>query len=328
MLPLSYSALADTAIVSTQTVDFSGSAVMAIDANSESIRASYIDGTMFRFWPGTSNKIAACITKPSLFRFRSGYKYRVRFRVAVADIGSKFTRLGVAFGIAGGDLFNLDPDAVDFDFTYSDNKRYGYYDVTTLCQADREYSNMALLVEFDTAPGLFNLWVSNFTVEQIDPGKEQANVVGDKIEDQTNQQKGFFEKLGDRIGGFFTDLFNNIMDGLKKLFIPDQEYIVQWAQDMQQFLKDHFGALYAPIDIVTRFINGFFSIDGSEDIAITFPAIEFGDVKLSDPVEFHFSEVTGLFGDLYTTYLYIADVIVIVGFILFCEKKLERILTK
>ena len=103
MLTLSYSALADTAIVSTQTVDFSGSAVMAIDANSESIQASHIDGTMFRFWPGTSNKIAACITKPSLFRFRSGYKYRVRFRVAVADIGSKFTRLGVAFGIAGGD---------------------------------------------------------------------------------------------------------------------------------------------------------------------------------------------------------------------------------
>ena len=170
--------------------------------------------------------------------------------------------------------------------------------------------------------------LSAFTITEQSVTDRFVDGVGDKIEDQTNQQKGFFEKLGDRIGGFFTDLFNNIMDGLKKLFIPDQEYIVQWAQDMQQFLKDHFGALYAPIDIVTRFINGFFSIDGSEDIAITFPAIEFGDVKLSDPVEFHFSEVTGLFGDLYTTYLYIADVIVIVGFILFCEKKLERILTK
>ena len=95
-MPLSYSALADTAIVSTQTVNFSGSAVMAIDGSSNSIQASHIDGTMFRFWPGTSNKIAACITKPSLFRFRSGYKYRVRFRVGMADIGSKFTRLGVA----------------------------------------------------------------------------------------------------------------------------------------------------------------------------------------------------------------------------------------
>lgn len=159
-------------------------------------------------------------------------------------------------------------------------------------------------------------------------GLNSSDQVGDAIDKQTEQQKGFFEKLGDRIGGFFTDLFNNIMDGLKKLFIPDQEYIVQWAGDMQQFLKDHFGALYAPIDIVTRFITGFFSIDGSEDIAITFPAIEFGDVKLSDPVEFHFSEAIGLFGNLYTTYLYIADVIVIVGFILFCEKKLERILTR
>lgn len=325
-MPLSYSALADTAIVSTQKVNFSGASVSAIGASQ--IQSAVIDASMLRFWAGSSNRVAACVKKSSLFRFRAGYKYRVRFKVNVADLGKHFDRIGVSFGVDGGNLENLNPDAVDYDFTFSSDKYTAYYDVTTLCQSDREYSNLAFIMSFDNAPGTFNFWVSQFTVEQIDPGKEQANAVGDKIDNQTEQQKGFFAQLGDRIGGFFTDLFNNIMDGLKKLFIPDQDYIVQWAGDMQQFLKDHFGALYAPIDIVTRFITGFFSIDGSEDIAITFPAIEFGDVKLSEPVEFHFSEVTGLFGELYTIYLYIADVIVIVGFILFCEKKLERILTK
>lgn len=328
MLPLSYSALADTAIVSTQTVNFSGSAVMAIDGSSNSIQASYIDGTMFRFWPGTSNKIAACITKPSLFRFRSGYKYRVRFRVGMADIGSKFTRLGVAFGIAGGDLLNLDPGAVDFDFTYSDNKLYGYYDVTTLCQADREYSNMALLVELDTSPGTFNLWVSNFTVEQIDPGKEQANVVGDKIDNQTEQQKGFFEKLGDRIGGFFTDLFNKIMDGLKSLFIPSDGFLETWVTDMQEWLKARFGALYFPIDLTTRFFNAFMSIKSSEDISLTFPALQVGEVTLLEEQHYSMSEATGFLGDIYNVYLYVADAIVIVGLVLLLGKKLESILTK
>lgn len=330
MLPLSYSALADFSVLPVQTVGFDGIGVSAINV-SGTIQSMVVEtnyrSCMLRFWPGSSAKVAFVISNPSFFRVRSGFKYHLKLRASLS--GLAFKKIGVAFGIDGGNLMNLPAEDIHYDFTYTSNNAYAYFEQTSgIFQRDYTFSTVAFVFELTSAVSSFNFWLADFTVQEIDPNQEIVDGIGDKVDNQTNQQKGFFEKLGDRIGGFFTDLFNNIMDGLKKLFIPDQEYIVRWAQDMQQFLKDHFGALYAPIDIVTRFITGFFSIEGSEDIAITFPAIEFGDVKLSDPVEFHFSEVTGLFGDLYTTYLYIADVIVIVGFILFCEKKLERILTK
>lgn len=352
MLPLSYSALADSGAGSGTTVSFpltrfnqtfrcynGGSAFNAVVG----AKGSYAyNGTSYTTFPtscpSACNRVTYGFDLPlgatPLFSFKPNTIYTISGKVLVVNDDTCFHATRLLLMVAGSTTDeNISSPFVstayvdvrpanDREFSYSfsfDSSRFpGFTDCRVL----------GVGLEFDKTFTYTNVGLSAFTITEQSVTDRFVDGVGDKIEDQTNQQKGFFEKLGDRIGGFFTDLFNNIMDGLKKLFIPDQEYIVQWAQDMQQFLKDHFGALYAPIDIVTRFINGFFSIDGSEDIAITFPAIEFGDVKLSDPVEFHFSEVTGLFGDLYTTYLYIADVIVIVGFILFCEKKLERILTK
>lgn len=159
-------------------------------------------------------------------------------------------------------------------------------------------------------------------------GLNSSDQVGDAIDKQTEQQKGFFEKLGDRIGGFFTDLFNKIMDGLKSLFIPSDGFLETWVTDMQEWLKARFGALYFPIDLTTRFFNAFMSIKSSEDISLTFPALQVGEVTLLEEQHYSMSEATGFLGDIYNVYLYVADAIVIVGLVLLLGKKLESILTK
>lgn len=352
LLPLSYSALADSGAGSGTTVSYpltrfnqtfrcynGGSAFNAVVGTKGSYAYNGTSYTTFpTSCPSACNRVIYGFDLPlgatPLFSFKPDTIYTISGKVLVVNDDTCFHATRLLLMVAGSTTDeNLSSPFVstayvdvrpanDREFSYSfsfDSSRFpGFTDCRVL----------GVGLEFDKAFTYTNVGLSAFTITEQSVTDRFVDGVGDKIEDQTNQQKGFFEKLGDRIGGFFTDLFNKIMDGLKSLFIPSDGFLETWVTDMQEWLKARFGALYFPIDLTTRFFNAFMSIESSEDISLTFPALQVGEVTLLEEQHYSMSEATGFLGDIYNVYLYVADAIVIVGLVLLLGKKLESILTK
>ena len=103
-----FPAAAASSTLPVQTVSFDGISVSAINV-SGTIQSKVVEtnyrSCMLRFWPGSSAKVAFVISNSSFFRVRSGFKYHLKLRASLS--GLAFKKIGVAFGIDGGNLMNL-----------------------------------------------------------------------------------------------------------------------------------------------------------------------------------------------------------------------------
>ena len=132
------------------------------------------------------------------------------------------------------------------------------------------------------------------------------------IVEQFRNLKQWFVQLGDRIQGFFTDLKNkiveqfnrvgqwfielknNLIQGLKDLFIPHETYFEEKKNELDTWATQHLGAVYQGADIAIDFLRQLLTISPKEP-AITMPAIEF-EFKgvlyhLTDPIHYSFAWV-------------------------------------
>ncbi len=137
----------------------------------------------------------------------------------------------------------------------------------------------------------------------------------------------FFSSLGDRIQGFFVDLYNDIVDGLKKLFIPSDGYFESKKTELETFCTEHFGALYQAPTVLVDFIRKFTTISPQEP-AITLPAIEFNfqgkHYQLTEAYTYSFSWVNDSSHMLYYLYRFFRGFVTVVLFISFanyCKNK-------
>lgn len=178
--------------------------------------------------------------------------------------------------------------------------------------------------------------------EQIIEQNKQSN---EKLEQAENTRKGiwetiksfpstfsnFFKDLGDKIGNFFTNLLNGILDGLKSLFIPGDGFFKTWFSDFKTFIEDKLGFLSTPFTIFIDFIESYSDLSSSNDIVINIPDItvpNFEDYKIISATTFNWSQTlkskTSLL-NLWNLYLDFIDVFLILNFIGLCEKTYNRI---
>lgn len=178
---------------------------------------------------------------------------------------------------------------------------------------------------------------------------QQTEELKDSIDNQTEEHRNMFQRLGDRISGFFTDLTSSIkgffddlltgiLDGIKKLFVPEEGYFTEYFAAWDQWMNDHFGALYYPFDLMLDVLNRFLTLEVPEKPVITFPSIHFripgqGIVKLTDAVEFNiYTAYTangvfgGSFGALYRSYQVIVTAIFVFSLANLARKKLNSIM--
>lgn len=170
-----------------------------------------------------------------------------------------------------------------------------------------------------------DVWVKGF--QPLTPTQLQ-NV---RDEQRHNDQKSWFERLGDRIGEFFSDL----LEGLKSLFIPSSDYFSSLFNDLDSFFSERFGFLYA----LPRFIIDVFQVlisfePVSSDYVISFPAISAPEVvngsvvwhQITNETEFDLSfifiEQFGFIYDLYIMACYLSFSFLIVNL---CRRKYLQI---
>lgn len=256
----------------------------------------------------------------------SGYEasvYRFTFFVATAsDIGQD--RLGLNFTTR---LFN------DTSY-YTFMRILSVFGSDTLSYADIEAGqNDAIQSQQKEA------------IEATKKVHEEQKKTNDKLDTAENTRKGiwetiksipgtigtFFDNLGTKIGNFFKDLLDGILEGLKKLFIPEDDYFKNWFDDFKTYFEEKLGFIATPFTIIIDFVNSYLNLSSSNDIIIDVPDItvpNFEENKIISATTFNWSQTLRskqALNTLWQLYLSFIDVYLILNFINLCESKYNRI---
>ena len=169
-----------------------------------------------------------------------------------------------------------------------------------------------------------------FTDLKTDIGKWFSEQ-GQKIKDFYDGVKQWFIDLGDKIKQSFIDLYNDIIEGLKSLFIPADGYFDSKKTELETFSNEHFGAMYQAPSVMADLIKKFLTLSPKQP-SITMPAIQFDfDGKryvFSESITYSFAWVNDSSHMLYYFYKFyrgFVTVLLFVWFGNFCINKYNEV---
>lgn len=119
---------------------------------------------------------------------------------------------------------------------------------------------------------------------------------------------------------------NFIIEGLKSLFIPSDEFFKSWFDDMYSFFNDRLGFLMLPIDVLIQFID-IFTSSTDEFSGIPFPEFKWLDGTVVIPkqtVRFEFLD-TDWGKDIQTKLYFVGDVIMIGALFHLIQQKMKEV---
>lgn len=122
-------------------------------------------------------------------------------------------------------------------------------------------------------------------------------------------------------------IVNGIIEGLKSLFIPSDDYFKAWFDDMYSFFNDRFGFLMFPVDLLVQMVNLYLNADSSF-AGVPFPEFKWVDGTVVIPaqnVQFTFLETD--WGQGIQQKLYFVGNIIMIGALLsLMHRKFEEVL--
>lgn len=131
------------------------------------------------------------------------------------------------------------------------------------------------------------------------------------------------------IGRVITSISNavdSLLEGIKGLFVPDDDFLSDWVDDMKDLLSDHLGGLYEAIDLLTDFYDIFQGIQAKQNIHIDSFNVPLAGQQLQLGGWDIPLKVNGLPAALYDGIAYIFDFLAVMIFLKMCRNKLEIIL--
>lgn len=122
-------------------------------------------------------------------------------------------------------------------------------------------------------------------------------------------------------------IVDGIINGLKSLFIPSDDYFKAWFDDMYAFFNDRFGFLMFPVDLLVQMVNLYLNADSSF-AGVPFPEFKWIDGTVVIPaqnVQFTFLETD--WGQGIQQKLYFVGNIIMIGALLsLMHRKFEEVL--
>lgn len=116
---------------------------------------------------------------------------------------------------------------------------------------------------------------------------------------------------------------NFIIEGLKSLFIPDEEYFSSLFDRLHQFFSDRLGFLYVPFDLLIELMEAIRNAD-TAFAGIPFPGIRAGEWVLLEPTTVTF-DVLNEFPELVTAMHFITSTVMIGAFLSLLHRKIEEV---
>lgn len=145
----------------------------------------------------------------------------------------------------------------------------------------------------------------------------------DKVDEQIDNDNTNTDKVTTAIEAHG----NFIIEGLKSLFIPSDEYFKSWFDGMYQFFNDRLGFLMLPVDLLVRMVDIYTSA-GSSSAGIPFPEFKWMDGTVIIPaqtVQFDFLNTDwgkGIQDKLY----FVGNLIMIGALLSLMHRKFEEVL--
>ena len=152
--------------------------------------------------------------------------------------------------------------------------------------------------------------------EQLQADRDNTDDIIAADDANTDKVTGAIEKHG-----------NFIIEGLKSLFIPSDEYFKSWFDGMYQFFNDRLGFLMLPVDLLVRMVDIYTSA-GSSSAGIPFPEFKWMDGTVIIPaqtVQFDFLSTDwgkGIQNKLY----FVGNLIMIGALLSLMHRKFEEVL--
>lgn len=124
----------------------------------------------------------------------------------------------------------------------------------------------------------------------------------------TDLKQSFQAKIEELKQGLI-DLKDNLIEGIKSLFVPDEQAILDWKESLNTLLKNHLGIIYTCSELLTDTLNLAFDIifDAPDTYEIKIPEVSFEAAGTTVPVfsaqniDFSFMEKP-VFKTLYSMY--------------------------
>lgn len=145
-------------------------------------------------------------------------------------------------------------------------------------------------------------------LEKVDEQIENDNANTDKV-------TGAIEKHG-----------NFIIEGLKSLFIPSDEYFKNYFDDLYNWFSDRFGFLSFPIDLLVELVDLF--LNSSEvDCVLTLPSFSIMENQLWPDMSFNLTEFLNTnFSFLLVAIRTVSSIYLIMAFVHLCETKWNEVM--
>lgn len=169
-----------------------------------------------------------------------------------------------------------------------------------------------------TGTTTFNVYLDKIEEYISSPEKEQT----DAIKENTKVNKNIFQTIGEIVSflnpfseNFFVyKLIELLIEAIKSLFIPSENFFNDWIASLNEYFGDRFGIIYYPfeliIDFFTRVVDTVSSLNTSIAV-MNIPDLKIFDVTLIQAFTFDFNSIVenDTLRMIYNIYLIVMDVI-------------------
>lgn len=154
------------------------------------------------------------------------------------------------------------------------------------------------------------------------------NGVTGKLQTVEDNLESTLDENTDQIDGAIEDHGNFIIDGLKSLFIPSDEFFKNYFDDLFEFFSDRFGFLAFPVELLSVFLDIFLNYN-TELCVLTLPEINICGETLFRGYEFNYYEflcTNEMFFELVEIIRLFTTLGLIAAFIDLCRNKWDEVM--
>ena len=169
--------------------------------------------------------------------------------------------------------------------------------------------------------------------------KNEQDEQTEAIKENTETNKGIWETIKDILSyinpfseNFFVyKLIELLVDAIKSLFIPSDDFFSTYFTNLQNWFSDRLGFLFYPFELIIDILNQILNINFSEP-QFNIPDIyePFTNKKLISSTTFNFNDLldNSVLNTVHNNYLILVDVAIVFGLVNLFHRKYEEVTTK
>lgn len=169
--------------------------------------------------------------------------------------------------------------------------------------------------------------------------KNKQDETNQKLDEANETNKGIWETIKEVLSyinpfseNFFVyKLIDLLIDAIKTLFIPSDDFFSTYFTNLQDWFSDRLGFLFYPFELIIDILNDILNIDFSEP-QFNIPDINepFTGKKLISATTFNFNDLldNSVWNTVHNIYLILVDAAIVFGLVNLFHKKYEEVTTK